>query len=281
MKELTLEITNRCSLNCILCSTIAGPKGDIFLSLNKIEEIIDKYEDFNVVRLSGGEPFEHPKLNKICKLIKSKNKKVKILSSGIFYDYSLPLGWLKDMDKNIDEVIFSYHGREKIHESITNPEKKKKEYTNLLYASIDKVTILKIPYSFETVVIKKNFNRLEEIAKMMSLFAFHKWFNTTRLRADELTDTRWHLLKFVKQGRGLENSDLALSYKESKKIPLIAEKLMDKYPALIITCSNSFENKKCDCGSKKAVYTCYNEEIPCSALKNSIYRGRFSCRFRN
>ena len=118
MKELTLEITNRCSLNCIQCSSEADSEGEIFFKLDKIEKILEKYNEFDTIRLSGGEPFEHPKIDKICELIKNLNKKVVILSSGVFYDAPLPKGFLKKIGCHIDEIVFSYHGREKIHEEI-------------------------------------------------------------------------------------------------------------------------------------------------------------------
>jgi MoaA/NifB/PqqE/SkfB family radical SAM enzyme len=276
MKELTLEITNNCSLNCIQCSTQAGPNRDIFFDLDKIDKITDKYFDFNIIRLSGGEPFDHPKIDKICKLIKQKGKIVQILSCGVYYNEPLPLNFLKEIKNDVDEIIFSYHGYLDTHEKIVTS---KKDYLNyppywdMLCDSIDHVTMAQIPYSFETVLMKENFPKLEEIATNMSAFGIGKMFNGF---GEE--NINWHILKFVKQGRGKLNQNQALNKNQIQTLPNLIKKFKQIYPNINITYSNSFEGKKCDCGSEKAVYTCYDEQIPCSALKNCNYRGKFSCK---
>lgn len=152
------------------------------------------------------------------------------------------------------------------------------DYANILYDSVDNVTLFGIPYSFETVLMQKNFNQLGNIAKMMSLFAFHKWANTENdFLIGKKDYTNWHILKFIPQGRGKDCLDQILKKDQEEMVPDTLQFLMEKYPCINITCSNSFKKNKCDCGSQKAAYTCYDEEIPCSSLKESSYTGKFAC----
>jgi len=74
MKELTIEITNYCSLNCLHCSTKANTQGEIFFSVNQINNYLNQFPDFKKVRLSGGEPFEHPDLVEILKMTSGLKK---------------------------------------------------------------------------------------------------------------------------------------------------------------------------------------------------------------
>ena len=83
MKELTIEISDKCSLNCLQCSTEAGSDGTIYFSLEQIKSILEKYNNFKAVRLSGGEPLEHPQLTEIVRLIAQQNKEAYILSCGV------------------------------------------------------------------------------------------------------------------------------------------------------------------------------------------------------
>jgi len=75
MKELTIEITDRCSLSCLFCSTKASKAGNIFISPDRVKEILADYPSFGSVRLSGGEPFENPSLKQILEVIKQQDRK--------------------------------------------------------------------------------------------------------------------------------------------------------------------------------------------------------------
>jgi len=228
MKELTIEITNRCSLNCLQCSTRADSSGEIFFSLDKIKEYLEKYSEFEVVRISGGEPFEHPWIDKICKLIKDKKKQVKILSCGVYYNQTVPAGFLKEIKPNVDEIIFSYHGYIPTHENIVTSHMdwtKRLPYWDFLCDTIDNATLAKIPYSFETVLMQENFSKLEEIADNISKLGKIKMINGF---GDE--NINWHILRFVKQGRGKINSTQALNIGQIGEFPSLIRHVGEKYP---------------------------------------------------
>lgn len=64
-KELTLEITNQCTLNCAWCSSGASPSG-LHTPLNSILTTLRAMQPrCKTVRLSGGEPTLHPDLSSI------------------------------------------------------------------------------------------------------------------------------------------------------------------------------------------------------------------------
>ena len=61
--ELSVELTHKCPLNCIYCSSSADIAKDEYIDLGILQQIIieakDKFE-VNTVSLSGGETFLYP-----------------------------------------------------------------------------------------------------------------------------------------------------------------------------------------------------------------------------
>lgn len=91
--ELCLEITDRCILNCIHCSTNASRNLDNDEGL-KYDEICSIISDFcscggSILEISGGEPTLHPSLFKIVDFAKSKNLEVRLYTAGVAYDNKL------------------------------------------------------------------------------------------------------------------------------------------------------------------------------------------------
>lgn len=299
MKELTLEITNRCSLNCIQCSTQASEIGTCYWSQNTFEKYLNKFDDFDVVRLSGGEPFEHPSLESFLKQIKEQNKKTIVLSSGTKEKRHFTKNEMQSVKPFLDEIVFSMHGFYDVHERIVCPGYGKfadNPYWDIMIDSFDHANQAKIYTSFQTVVMNQNFEELDDIAKSM-------WMLINSIKRD----FNWHLLRFIKQGRGLINHNQAINEEKLNKlkekidiyknnttfINYLIEKngsflselryghLISKHK-LNITYTKSFENNKCDCGSKKAVVTFDEEIIPCSSLKNKKTNeyGNLACKGR-
>lgn len=270
MKELTLEITNRCSLSCMHCSTVADKKGGIFFSLEKIEQYLESFPDSDVVRLSGGEPFEHPLIIEAAELIHDEGKKAHILSCGVQQGNEIPDRVIEEISPFLEEIIFSIHGCCSGHDQIVTPGedwKKEKPYSCMMNSAYN-AYLAGLPLSFQTVLMRQNYGCLEEIAKEIC-----------RLEEYAKQRPKWHILRFVRQGRGALHPEQALGDDEIEKLPVIARTLSEKYN-IPITYSASFEQEECRC-SEKAVVTCYDEVIQCSALKyGADPRGEFPCRPR-
>lgn len=92
-RYITIDITNKCNLNCIACWTFSPllkdkkPIPSWFkeeLSYKKIEELVNEISDLGTkeVRITGGgEPFLHKDIFKIIELIKSKGMKLNITTN--------------------------------------------------------------------------------------------------------------------------------------------------------------------------------------------------------
>ncbi|MBT3303689.1 radical SAM protein [Candidatus Woesearchaeota archaeon] len=76
LTELQLCLTTVCKINCDYCHL--DKKNDNFISEEIVKNSVDlaKKNDIEYVRLTGGDVFEHPKLEKILKMIKSANLKI-------------------------------------------------------------------------------------------------------------------------------------------------------------------------------------------------------------
>jgi 7,8-dihydro-6-hydroxymethylpterin dimethyltransferase len=80
-----IEVTNKCDLCCPTCYANSG-KGE-FMSLKKVEEIMDFYMDSEsghaeILQISGGEPTTHPEILDILELAMSKGFKYVMLNTN-------------------------------------------------------------------------------------------------------------------------------------------------------------------------------------------------------
>jgi MoaA/NifB/PqqE/SkfB family radical SAM enzyme len=272
MKELTVEITDKCSLKCLFCSTLARKCRNTHITPEKMADILDKYPDFRQVRLSGGEPFEHPRLEELLEMLKERERITTLLSCGVKNDRVIPEKFLEQIEPLIHDIVFSYHGFYDEHERIVTsnrPFHLTYPYWDMMMDSADNANWVGIPVSFQTVAIQQNYDKLGAMAKTMGDLK-----NGCRI------DLSWHILRFVKQGRGALNANQALTVEQAAELPKKAREWQKQYD-VEITCTHSYDNSRCDCGDEKAVVTITGEEIPCSALKyGSKEKGKFACRKR-
>ena len=104
----------------------------------------------------------------------------------------------------------------------------------------------------------------------MSAFGIGKMLNGF---GDEMMN--WHILRFVKQGRGKINSNQVLDEGQLESLPELVNKLKARYSNLNISYTNSFDQKKCDCGLKNQLYpfamkSCAN--IGCKNEDNTYHK---------
>ena len=85
VKDVSIEITQKCINNCLHCSSCSTYVTSTMISYEKMKEIVDDLYVIGVERicLSGGEPFIHPQLLEIVGYISDKGIIVDIYSSGI------------------------------------------------------------------------------------------------------------------------------------------------------------------------------------------------------
>ncbi|MBD3216131.1 MAG: radical SAM protein [Candidatus Lokiarchaeota archaeon] len=83
-RELLIELTDKCPFNCIYCSSDSNFLKDKFIKLTHLQEVISqaKFCDFDVIQLSGGEPFLHPDIEEIIDLILNNGFSLEIYTCG-------------------------------------------------------------------------------------------------------------------------------------------------------------------------------------------------------
>ena len=88
IKDVSIEVTQKCVYRCIHCSSCSTEKCTMMLQLDPLRRVIQGLHRLNVERvcLSGGEPFLHPDIVEIVKQISDSNIIVDIYSCGIVKD---------------------------------------------------------------------------------------------------------------------------------------------------------------------------------------------------
>ena len=264
MKTLTIEITDRCSLNCLHCSTNSKNKGDAFVSLEEFKRYLDEFPEFEVIRLSGGEPFEHPHLDEILKEIKKRGKRVIVMSCGVSDSKEISEKALSRVKNYTDSVMFSVYGREDFHNSFCG-----KACFDTLRKSVENTAKQNIMFSFQTVVMNGSVKNLEDIFKHLSELKQKGCQESIELR----------VIRFIRQGRGRDNSHLAISEKEMDNFISLAKELSIKY-GINVVFECSLLGESCSAGTGKMAITIQGDKISCSALKYGAKQGRFACRER-
>jgi MoaA/NifB/PqqE/SkfB family radical SAM enzyme len=124
-KWLRIEwnLGKRCNYDCSYCGSDIHDNVSSHLSLETIEKTISKIAEAATLQrkscrisLTGGEPFVHPKIIEILKLIKSYGiSKISVTTNG-----SLPLNKYIDSIEYMNYYIFSYHFEFAYHDKIIN-----------------------------------------------------------------------------------------------------------------------------------------------------------------
>lgn len=129
MKEITLEITDYCPNNCPYCSTKASPKGNSYLSLEQVKDII-KDEVYDRINISGGEPLANPDFYKILRFCESRSKTYPAIYSNairwLFYNANVIDGVRVEANISVPENIRKVHILKRINQGRerTRPEVK-------------------------------------------------------------------------------------------------------------------------------------------------------------
>lgn len=101
MKELTLEITNKCHVECPWCSSGSTPDG----KSTPLEDALGYLDGFksecDVVRISGGEPTLHFDLAAVCAHASKLRYKVLLLTSGREMNEILNWGFVDEYVLNV------------------------------------------------------------------------------------------------------------------------------------------------------------------------------------
>lgn len=262
LKDLTLEITRKCPMNCKLCSSNGGEPCDPEFSLDELKVIVDQAKDLEVseISLSGGEPFTCPFLEELCRYTSDLGIDAFIFTSGNCFDdnrlvSSIPLDKFIDLKKSgVKKVVFSLHGSNAdIHDRMT---RKLGSFNNLLQ-SIENAQKADLELEVHVVPVKDNYRDIPAIVNLL----------------EKLGVKSLHFLRFVPQGRGETYRDkLELANIEQLELNAILNNLLSSSPIKITVGAhfNELEIKTtgyCTAGTRKAVIRPDGYVFPCVGMK--------------
>lgn len=264
-KDLTLEITKKCPLNCVMCSSNGGDQYPAELSVLELKRIIDQAKSLGTqtIIFSGGEPFEHSGLIDLCTYVKHRGMNVCIYTSGNIIGSNFSKNPIDDeimsslKKANTTNLIFGLHGpNEIIHDSITGV---KGSFSNTLN-SIESAIKNQISTEIHFVPLKMNYETIPEMIEV----ARKKKVET------------FSVLRFVAQGRGKINANiLSLDTREQMDLEsLLVKCVTSKNPVVRIgTPFNVFgisQGNYCTAGRTRATIRADGFVFPCEAMKEMV-----------
>jgi radical SAM protein with 4Fe4S-binding SPASM domain len=190
LEELCIEITGKCFMNCLHCSSSCTSFNQQELSFNKIKDILREAKKLGtkIIEFSGGEPLLHPQLFDLIYEAK-KDFEVRLYTSGyIGRESGIPQPLLASLaDLGLDRIIFNLQGASAgIHEQITMTPGSFES----VRSSIKRAKAARIWTGVHFVPMLPNYKEVGALAELCS-----------ELQVDELA-----ILRFVNQGRGKLNS---------------------------------------------------------------------------
>jgi len=263
--ELLIEICKKCYLDCKFCSSNADKNSLSFIDLNTIKTIIRDANRLKIskIQISGGEPFTHPNLLRICEWLSKNNKKIYIYTCGninLEGDlHQIPYETLKYLKElRVETLRFNLQSHKpEIHNFLTNSNSFKNAILSLKN-SID----LGFNTEIHIIPLKQNYIELSESIK------FFRNLGISKVK----------FLRFVPHGRGSINKfflDLNQTQYEDviKKLIYLKKKYRD-----FIEIGSSFNNslisnkfkfcRDCQLGKSKIAITPEGKVFPCVSTKN-------------
>lgn len=261
LRELKIEITNKCLLNCVHCSTGAASGLNSFLPRSAIENLIDQACNLGCheIFFSGGEPLLHPDLGFFLEILASKGVQNKLYTTGIIKlapPAPISLEKLEVLKAHgLSQLAFSlYSARPDVHDSVTH-----------------------IPDSFlATVTAIKNAIELDIITEI-HFVAMRKLIEElpflTRF-VDKLGVRKISILRFVPHGRGKElASELTPTISDFRKLRKIIIALRQEKPNIAVRLGSPFNflllgsPTPCTTGFDRMIIDADGFAYPCDALK--------------
>lgn len=269
IKEITLEITRVCPLNCSICSSSSersSKDGD--LNYEEIKKIIDEGIKLGLEKLliSGGEPLSFPHIFDVIEYAKNNNIYVELYSCGNKCNNNSlsPLGTdiLTQLERRkLDKIIFTIHGSNSdTHDNITQMPL---SYDNLI-KTLDIFKESDVQKELHFVPVKTNYTQIPEIIEIAKKYSI----------------STISILRFVPQGRGLKSKKVhSLDKKEIYNLSNIIKSCIDKKsdddPCIRLgsplNCFNIKGEKSltsyCSAGNGKITIRPDGHVIPCVSLK--------------
>lgn len=195
LKEVSLEIIQKCLNNCIYCSSNSSYDSKPILELDTIKEIIDDivYLGAKKLCLSGGEPFLHTDIISIIEYATYKGLELNIYSSGIISSQNNKKALdenmlLKCKNAGLSKIIFNLQGASsQVYNLITGTN----NHFPLVISSIKRTKKANIKVEIHFVPMKQNIDDIDTILNL-----------SNKLNIDKI-----NFLRLVPHGRALSNKE--------------------------------------------------------------------------
>lgn len=258
MKQLSIEIIQKCPNRCLHCSSFSGSNCETKISTEMVKKVIDSaYKlDAEILSISGGEPFLHEGLLDIVRYAKQNNITTYIYTSGIKYDdvgnpCSINFEEFQELHNlSVDKIIFDIPAiTEKIYDKFMGTCDNQKFAIESLVRSKQSGIYTEIHF----VPTKIN---VDEIDNILSF--------SDKYKVDQVS-----FLGLVPHGRALENSnELLLSEQENEALKIKLDGLsFDKKRIGIPLQRNHHNNCNCYAGKNKLCVRYDGMVFGCEAFK--------------
>ena len=191
LHELKIEITHRCNLKCLHCSSEAHKGSCSEMSKDDCLRIIDDAAGMGIKKIafSGGEPLLFKSIDEAVRQASVRGLAVTLYTSGNVDSFSESIRSLRE--RGMKKIIFSiYGGTPGIHDKITQVKGSFQKTVAATQTAIDN----KIPSEFHFVPFSNNYQELNSIIQL----------------SESLRVKKVSILRFVPQGRGKKNKNMVM-----------------------------------------------------------------------
>ena len=262
LKELCLELTDRCPQLCLHCSSNSCPSCTAFLSRDLVSRLLREAASLGAQQISfgGGEPFVAPLLDEALEMASGLGMRAEVYTCGIRASGGQVVPLERERLARLAalpnlKLVFSFHGADPaLHDSLTQVPGS----FGATSASLANALSEGIECEMNFVPVRPNafsFRAVVELAQALNI-------------------PKVSVLRFVPQGRGLDNrSRLELSREEEDTFIQELLELRSQVPLEIRTGSpfngivpgNAIP---CRAGAQKLVVQADGNVLPCEVFKH-------------